>query len=116
MKKSRVYLTLALGPALIWGIGFLMNAVVMALNGGSMPVQIHNCTPDIFIDAEGPNAIHSCMVATSHLKFLADWIYIRGYEVVASPGDGLELFAELVWKPFLFMLLGLFIFRNDEFN
>ena len=115
MKKSILYSILGLAPALIWGIGFLMNAVVMAVNGGMMPVLVSNCSNGFFTD-EASVAIHSCMTSGSHLKFLADWIYVRGYGIVASPGDGLELLAELIWKPCLYILLGLFIFRHDAFK
>ena len=91
--------TLVTVPALAFGIGFAMNAIVMAVNGGQMPVLVPGCTPDL-IDEAAP-AIHSCMEQTARLSFLADWIFIRHIRAVASPGDFLEWFAQVTAAPCL---------------
>ena len=91
--------TLVTVPALAFGIGFTMNAIVMAVNGGQMPVLTPGCTPDLI--GEAAPAIHSCMEQTARLTVLADWIFIRHIGAVASPGDFLEWFAEVTAAPCL---------------
>jgi hypothetical protein len=68
-------------PAAAFAIGFLSNAIVMAANHGQMPVLLPG---GMTIDSD--DLIHSAMTAQTHLKFLADWIVIRGLGI-ASPGD-----------------------------
>lgn len=93
------YWTLAVVPAAAFILGFTMNAVVMAANGGQMPVLFNACSVDAI--GEGTvGAIHSCMTATTHLKFLADWIAVRGLGI-ASPGDFLEWFGAATFTPFM---------------
>ena len=61
-----------------------MNALVMAVNGGQMPVLWPGkCTAEVMDEA--PPVLHSCMTHATHLKFLADWI-VR-HNGVWSPGD-----------------------------
>lgn len=101
MKLPKIpYWPLLIGPTLLFGIGFAMNAVVMAANGGQMPVLIPGgCTTDIqnaLLNEE--MRIHSCMTSATHLKFLADWIVIRGIGI-ASPGDFLEWLCEATQVP-----------------
>lgn len=87
MKLIRIpYWYLLLGPTLLGALGFLLNASVMAANHGQMPVLIPGgCGMDVTV----ADALHSCMTATTHLKFLADWLVIKDMGV-ASPGDFLE--------------------------
>ena len=103
------YKWLLLGPTAMFAIGFAMNAVVMAANHGQMPVLVPGgCFPDTMSE----DVIHSCMVAGTHLKFLADWIVVRHYGVF-SPGDFFEMvFHETFW-PSLVLWIGLII---DHFN
>ena len=76
-------------PSLVFAIGFLSNALVMAANGGQMPVLC----PGGHSELIGPDdLVHCAMTAHTHLKFLADWIVINGLGI-ASPGD----FGEWFW-------------------
>lgn len=105
------YASLLLGPLALFAIGFTMNALVMAANHGQMPVLVPGgCGPDTM---EG-DVIHSCMVAGTHLKFLADWIVIR-HLGVASPGDFLEWACDGAFWPSLVMWVG-FIIRDHNRN
>ena len=89
------YWPLLLGPGLLFGLGFLSNAIVMAVNHGQMPVLWPGgCTPETM---EG-DLIHSCMTHATHLKFLADWVVIRGFGI-ASPGDFCEWAYEYIAMP-----------------
>lgn len=89
-----------LGPALLIALGFSMNAVVMAVNNGQMPVLVPGgCTPLIqdALDSEQANeglAVHACMTNASRLRILADWIVIR-HLGVASLGDFCQWAGEL---------------------
>lgn len=65
------------------GLGFALNFIVMGVNQGQMPVLWPSSVP---WDSDG---IHSVMTSASHLKFLADWLVIRGLGI-ASIGDLLE--------------------------
>lgn len=55
--------------------GALLNAIVMAKNDGRMPVPF----------GYHEDARHIVITASSHLKFLSDWICIN--DVAYSPGD-----------------------------
>ena len=83
MKLRIPYAALLLGPSLLFAIGFALNAFVMAANHGQMPVLWPG--GGCIIDPD-KDLLHSCMTAGTHLKFLADWIVIRGLGI-ASPGD-----------------------------
>lgn len=89
------YWQLLFGPAGVFALGFFLNAVVVALNGGQMPVLFPGGCGNMSADD-----IHSCMTHATHLKFLADWILIRGIGV-ASPGDFLEWAAQFSFMPAL---------------
>jgi hypothetical protein len=94
------------GPCVLFAIGFLLNAGVMAVNGGSMPVEWPKCVANqplpslpsgedttaagYILSTIDPDPFHSCMNPKSHLKFLADWIVIRD-DGIYSPGDFLEM-------------------------
>lgn len=110
MKKYKVYLALAIGPALSFGFGFLLNKICMAANGGAMPVLIYHCSPYMLSD----DGLHICMDSSTHLKFLADWIHIRSMDAYASPGDLFMLLAENTIQPCWYGLLALLLFRNDD--
>jgi hypothetical protein len=76
-------------------LGFTLNALVMAFNGGQMPVlwpggcDAMRAIQDMVTSLGGSSdPLHSCMTHATHLKFLADWIILKSG--VASPGDFLE--------------------------
>lgn len=88
------YKPLLVGPALAYGCGILMNAIVVAANQGQMPVLwpggCSQFTSDEFVQ------IHSCMTSASHLKFLADWFLLNGVGEF-SPGDFLIWLGAFTW-------------------
>ena len=89
MKLPKIpYWPLLAGPAVSFGVGFLLNAIVKAANLGKMPVLMPGgvCSS---LDFAGDD-IHSCMTSATHLKFLADWVSV-GTIAIASPGDFLIL-------------------------
>lgn len=88
------YLSLLIGPTLLFGIGFALNAIVMAVNGGPMPVHFTGCMN--MLDPQ--DMLHSCMTSATHLKILADWIVIKGLGI-ASPGDLLEWASDITTMP-----------------
>ena len=88
------YWYFALGPALLFGIGFALNAIVMGLNYGQMPVLLPGCT----VANMNNDVIHTCMKAASHLKILSDWIVVRDSGVY-SPGDFFEMASDYTFKP-----------------
>lgn len=94
-------------PALVFGLGFFLNAFVISQNGGYMPVQgavecaLGNAT-------DSGDVIHVCMNPQSHFKFLADWIYFPGLGT-ASPGDFLEMGGQYSMYPCWFIWLGFII-------
>ena len=101
---------LLVGPFLLFGLGFLMNAVVMAANGGQMPVLWPGgCSPKAF---KG-DIIHTCMTDATHLKFLADWIVINGLGV-ASPGDFLEWSFNAISMPAVYMWFALAVKESND--
>jgi hypothetical protein len=59
-----------------------------------MPVMI----PPGFGPVPDGDWIHHAMTAQTHLKFLCDWIAIRGLGI-ASPGDMFEWFCDLTQVP-----------------
>jgi hypothetical protein len=84
-----------LGVSVI-GVGLLMNAAVIAGNGGQMPVDPVQLAAkgaleeEMAIQARGLWSSHAIMVEESRLAFLGDWILVRGpmgYEPILSPGD-----------------------------
>lgn len=89
------YWQLLISPASLFALGFLLNAVVVALNGGQMPVLFPGGCGNMSADD-----IHGCMTHTTHLKFLADWILLRGIGI-ASPGDFLEWAGQMTFMPAL---------------
>ena len=109
MRSKIPYWPLLAGPYLMLAVGFLLNAIVIAANHGQMPVQcIHGS--DKFLDG---NPIHACMVASSHLKFLSDWVLINGLGI-ASPGDFLMWAYEIVLTPFTYIWALLMIIDSNR--
>lgn len=100
------YWPLLLGPILAWGIGFLLNAIVIAANKGQMPVLYAGHCPEPY------DHIHTCMLAQSHLKFLADWI--RESSFIVSPGDYLMTLCEYTFWPALYIWAALMIVRRTR--
>lgn len=98
MKLSKFDVALLVTPALMFGVGFLMNAVVMAANGGQMPVLIPGGDCASFINPE--DFVHGCMTHATHLKILADWVVINHFGI-ASPGDFFEWAADGAFWPCL---------------
>ena len=106
MKKLLTYLgwPLVVVPTLLYYLGSAMNIIVIAANKGLMPVDTAECfAANVPIGAaldadQGGN--HVCMSAASHLKWLADWIWVGNG--TASLGDlgiytGLALQEPLFW-------------------
>lgn len=82
MKLPRIpHLLFLAVPMFIFIAGLASNQLVMIANGGQMPVLFPSGTcPDLSEDA-----IHTCMTAASHLKFLADIFNMHAY--IESIGD-----------------------------
>jgi len=91
------YWYLLLIPPMMPYAGMAMNALVMALNGGQMPVLYPGGCGNYPDDAD---LIHVCMTHASHLKLLCDWIVVQ--MGIASPGDMLIFFGEYFSIPALF--------------
>jgi Family of unknown function (DUF5317) len=114
------YLFLLVGPAILYALGFVSNAAVMAVNGGQMPVQWPGgCSEEVRKQfsveqlIEGME-VHSCMTKDTKLRWLADWIVIR-HAGVASPGDFLEWGGDYAQVPCWF-LLAAFLFKDRAFH
>ena len=91
------YWYLLVGPTLMYGLGFGLNALVMAANHAQMPVLMPGGDASIL----DPNdLLHCAMTAHTHLKFLADWIVIKGIGI-ASPGDFLLWSYDITFLPAL---------------
>jgi len=99
------YASLLLGPTALFALGFTLNAIVMAANHGQMPVLVPGgCGPHTMDE----DVIHTCMIAGTHLKFLADWILIHRSQV-ASIGDFFEWAFEYSFWPSLVLWVGFII-------
>lgn len=78
-------------------LGSALNRLVVAANGGFMPVLIPGGCPT----ADGIlDAIHSCLTPTSHLKILTDWLVYRNE--ISSIGDWFLDAGYFLNMPFLF--------------
>ena len=95
-----------IGPWVLFGIGFALNAIVMAANGGQMPVLIPGGDCSLLGERD---IIYSCMTHATHLKFLADWIVTPHPVQVASPGDYLERACEGTALPAFVVWMSLMI-------
>lgn len=71
---------------LVLALGVGMNLLVIALNGGRMPVR---CKEEV-VDDPGYEQMHS----KTRLRFLGDWIDC--YYIWASPGDFLLLLSLII--------------------
>ena len=65
------------------------------------------CTPDRVEDGT-----HTCMVAATHVKFLADWIFVG--DGIASIGDMFIFAGEALLIPFLYIWAAFII--KDSFE
>ncbi len=109
MRIPRIpYWPLLLGPWLSLGLGFLLNFVVMGVNNGWMPVQVPGCT-----GGEALSQIHRCMAHADHLKFLADWLVIRGLGI-ASIGDVFEWAYQATQFPAMIIWLTLILKDHQD--
>lgn len=95
------YWQLLVIPALVYGLGALLNYVVIGLNGAQMPVLWAGGCSTFAVYHIG-DYVHACMTPSSHLKILSDWIVIGG-EGTASPGDLLLWAADAVYLPFVYI-------------
>lgn len=83
MSLGRFTLFTAAAGLVIEGLGDAMNHVATFFNSGLMPVKAIECVQDKkFLDDD---TTHMCMVASSHVKYLCD--FIRVGDMVYSPGD-----------------------------
>ena len=91
-----------------------MNAIVMASNGGTMPVLYPSgCSVDIL----GVDLWHSCFTHATHLKILCDWIPFTGG--VYSLGDVFIEFWDLTMYPALAVWIALIVAdvnRKNDFK
>jgi uncharacterized protein DUF5317 len=95
------YWYLLVVPFLSPFLGVAINALVMAANHSQMPV---NMPPGMEIDPS--DWVHTAMTAQTHLKFLCDWIVLRGVGI-ASPADLLIWLGEYTQVPAFFVWLTL---------
>ena len=65
-------------------VGATSNLVVIAANGGRMPVAPELAGPLL---QQGPVGQYTAMGSSTHLNLLADWIRLRPSLEVYSPGD-----------------------------
>ena len=102
MKLPKIpYWPLLVVPTLAFGVGFAMNALVMAVNGGTMPVLFPETLQGAITNnwlVEHGDVVHSVMTSATHLKILADWVVINHFGI-ASPGDFLEWFSDATQTP-----------------
>lgn len=109
MKFKIPFAPLLLGPSLSLGLGFTMNALVMAANGGQMPVLFPGGCEAA---KEYLDFVHSCMTPATRLKFLADWIVM--HSGVASPGDFFLWLSDRTLWPGLILWAALMIYKSNE--
>lgn len=79
MKIPHLYLLLI--PSALKYLGGFLNVLVMAANGGEMPVLYPGgCDPLHLL------YLRVCMTSATRFKYLADWMVINHVGVI-SPGD-----------------------------
>lgn len=84
-------------------LGGAMNLIAIAANQGTMPVLWPaGCA---LWEAD---ILHSCMTKATHLKWMCDWLVLKGLGV-ASIGDLLVLWSEDIKIPFLYVWIVLVI-------
>jgi len=105
------------------GIGYLMNTVVMAANGGKMPVSekvLAATSISNFIDniKSGRDIKHVIMNSGTKMKFLADVIRVPGFlgsmMQVVSIGDIIILVGIFILT--VELVMGRKFFKADEKN
>ena len=96
-------------PFAIDKLGALLNQLVIAANHGLFPVLIANCNihPDEF-------DIHTCMIAGSHLNFLADWINL--HDGIYSPGDLLLTIADAIQTPCFWLWMAAILYMTLQYQ
>lgn len=99
------YKLLLFAPMASYIIGFLLNKIAIAVNGGLMPVLDPICDPLLYIR----DGSHVCMTASTHLKFLCDWMVWNHGQMVSSIGDFFVDFYGLAFWPALFTWIVLMI-------
>lgn len=107
MKIKIPYWPLLAVPWLLLFLGVFSNALVISQNRGHMPVEVSSA------DQLDENPVHCVMTHQSHLKFLADWIYING-EGIMSPGDFFIYAYYLTCLPFLYVWITLMVFASNQ--
>lgn len=90
MKLGKLDAMLLFGPVSCWVIGFSLNKIVMAANGGMMP-----CIWPVHWPGSGDDLNHMIMTAHTHLNFLGDWINV--HHGMASIGDQFMEFYDATW-------------------
>lgn len=109
MKFPKIpYWPLLVGPLATFYFGIALNAIVMGLNHSSMPVNM-----PVGMDLNLEDWIHSAMTAATHLKFLGDWIVIRG-SGIASPGDLFIWLGDWAQIPAFFVWLSLMVTEHPK--
>ena len=94
LKKlsPKIGVEILLAPPLLWVVGAGMNAIVMGVNNGQMPVLWPGGCERMPVDG-----LHVCMTAQTHLRVIADWIVM--HNGVASPGDMILYLSDMIWYP-----------------
>lgn len=98
-------------PIFFLFFGSFLNVFVMAINHNQMPVLMPgasalvpgSCDPAEFVG----DIQHSCMTVSTHIKFLADWIFIKSG--VASVGDMFIYLGEFLFLPALYIWIAFVI-------
>lgn len=100
MKLKIPYRPLLLGPAIMFGLGYIFNTLAMLVNNNQMPVYIPGgCNSEIMDRLFSHDLIHSCMNHSTHLKLFSDWLIVG--TGVASPGDFLIWSGQSTAIPFV---------------
>jgi hypothetical protein len=92
-------------PQVLFYLGAALNQLVLYVNNGQMPVQFPGgCDADINEALAG--TVHTCMVASSHLKILSDIINLNR-EGIWSIGDVLLTLGDVTTGPLFWCWLTL---------
>jgi hypothetical protein len=114
MKFPKIpYWPLLSGPTILFGVGFLMNAIAVGVNHGQMPVQYPGGSMAGFSSVDSGDVVHCAMTAATHLKVICDWILINGVGI-ASPGDCLEWAFDATVMPCLYAWAALMIADKNK--
>lgn len=99
------YKILLAAPWLAYGLGSALNFIAVGINGGLMPVQGY-----VGVIGDG---IHQGWSASTHLKFLCDWLLLPGLGT-ASVGDLFLWGWEATWLPALSAWVALILKDNSD--